>query len=241
MKNLKLLLWIFIFLILIYCIYLYFFNENNVKIQSNDTEPAKNIVTQSPKIISDKNEKTKTVIKSKTVIIVKEEPKTVKVLDIKILPKNISDVNITPKLQDFFNKYWDGSTEKIDFRLKLFDRLSQCLGPKAPTSGKITMSFLFKSDIESKTAIGIDARDDDPLDQQVAFQIKKSTLSSDDEEIFNLCIREAHVGLYMNISDKMNKDNGAFQEYFYHPISIQFPIESDIIYWLLSHEGESPQ
>jgi hypothetical protein len=239
MKTLKYLL-ISILIILL----LFYFYKNKITISKTIDEPIAKLTTETTTkpIVIEKEIIIKPVTEKKK-IKVEEKITTTSEKNVAVenkLPKSILDVNITPKLKEFFNKYWDGSTEKINFKLKLFDKLEECLGPKAPTSGDILMNLLVKSDIEYKIAMGIEARDDSPTDQQSAFQIRRSSLSSQDEEIFELCIREAHIGLVMSIADELKKRNGTIPEYYHIPMSIHFPLKDDIIYWLLAHEGEPP-
>jgi hypothetical protein len=157
-------------------------------------------------------------------------------------PKSMKDVNITPGLQKYLDESWDGSYEKIDYRLKLFDKISECLGPRAPFSGKISMFFLFKMNRQSKIAIGTEGDEDNGEHQQIAFQITQSDLSNEDEQLFVLCARESHLQLTMDITKKLEIDapKNILDDYFFHPITVTFPIHQDIIYWLLSHDGQAP-
>jgi hypothetical protein len=114
----------------------------------------------------------------------------------KNLPKSIDEVEITPGLKKFLDS-WPGGYEKIDYRLKLFDKLSICLENKEPSSGKLTINLMFDIDKEEKIAIASDGNGS--TNPEIAFRVKASTLSEEDQEMVMACIYDAHMSLTMDV------------------------------------------
>jgi hypothetical protein len=175
--------------------------------------------------------------------VVQSNIKPRSVTEARKFPRGIKEVEMTEKLTEAIEKERQSDQpdiyERLDYRLRFFASLSDCLGDYKPKKGEMRISLLFSPDLDRMIAVGVGP--DKSLNEvgTEAFNIRESSFESEDERHILACIIESHEGKELDIKNtSLSLDTLNQVGAFYFPTSIRFPLEENDVYWFIDHEGE---
>lgn len=137
------------------------------------------------------------------------------------IPSGMDEVEMTTEVQEILERFPNGYN-KMDYRIKLTDRIRTCLGIEAPKSGQIIGFIMFDLDQETQIATG---------SQERPFRLRETHFDDPEEESLVIeCIVQSHVGFSYDATGTLTGPIANTATNFIHPLSITFPIENDELY-----------